>query len=49
MKKADRSGASVALLWGEDEVAAGEVTVKPLRGAAEQQRMARIAGEFCAP
>ena len=32
MKKADKSGASVALLLGEDEVAQGAVTVKPLRG-----------------
>ena len=31
MKKADKSGAAVALIWGEDEVAAGSVTVKPLR------------------
>jgi histidyl-tRNA synthetase len=31
MKKADKSGARVALIWGEDEVAAGTVTVKPLR------------------
>ncbi len=39
MKKADRSGAQLALLWGEDEVAAREVTVKPLRGEGEQQRL----------
>ena len=32
MKKADKSGAQVALLWGEDEVAAGTVAVKTLRG-----------------
>lgn len=38
MKKADRSGAQLALLWGEDEVATGEVTIKPLRGG-EQQRL----------
>ena len=31
MKKADKSGATVALIWGEDEVAAGTVTLKPLR------------------
>lgn len=31
MKKADRSGAQLALIWGEDEVAAGEVTLKSLR------------------
>jgi histidyl-tRNA synthetase len=39
MKKADRSGAAIALLWGEDEVAADEVSVKPLRDNGEQQRM----------
>ena len=31
MKKADKSGARLALIWGEDEVAAQVVTVKPLR------------------
>ncbi|RLA53550.1 MAG: histidine--tRNA ligase [Gammaproteobacteria bacterium] len=31
MKKADKSGARVALIWGEDEVAAQTVSVKPLR------------------
>jgi len=31
MKKADKSGAKLALIWGEDEVAAGTVTVKHLR------------------
>ena len=31
MKKADRSGAAVALIWGEDEVSSHTVTVKPLR------------------
>jgi histidyl-tRNA synthetase len=31
MKKADKSGARVALIWGEDEVAAQAVTVKTLR------------------
>ena len=38
LKKADRSGAPVALVWGEDEVAAGEVVLKPLRGG-EQRRL----------
>lgn len=33
MKKADKSGARVALIWGEDEVAAQTVSVKPLRDA----------------
>ncbi|GAB5414861.1 MAG: histidine--tRNA ligase [Congregibacter sp.] len=40
MKKADRSGAQLALLWGEDELAAGEVSLKPLRSAEEQRRVA---------
>ncbi|MDG2046519.1 MAG: histidine--tRNA ligase [Halioglobus sp.] len=31
MKKADRSGARVALIWGDDEVAAHAVTIKSLR------------------
>ena len=39
MKKADGSGAELALLIGEDEAAAGEVSLKPLRGG-EQQRIA---------
>ncbi len=33
MKKADKSGAQVALIWGEDEVATETVTIKPLRAA----------------
>jgi len=33
MKKADKSGARVALIWGEDEVAAGTVSLKALRGS----------------
>lgn len=41
MKKADRSGATLALLWGDDEVAAGEVTVKPLRDGQEQRSVSR--------
>jgi len=36
MKKADKSGAAVALLLGEDEIANGTVTVKPLRGEGTQ-------------
>ena len=35
MKSADRSGATVALLVGEDELADGEVTVRYLRGKAD--------------
>ena len=39
MKKADQSGAPYALILGEDEVAAGEVCLKPLRENGEQRRM----------
>ena len=50
MKRADASGAWLALIVGEDEVRAREVTVKSLRGAGDQQRVARagMAGEFAA-
>ena len=41
MKRADKSGARVALIWGEDEVAAQTVTVKSLR-APEGERAAQI-------
>lgn len=40
MKKADKSGASLALILGEDEVAQGRITVKPLRTGDEQQQVA---------
>ena len=43
MKKADKSGASIALLIGEDERQAGEVTLKFLRAEREQQRLAQTA------
>ena len=43
MKTADRSGAAVAVLVGEDEAAAGEVTVRPLQGQGEQRRVPRDA------
>ena len=36
MKLANRSGASVAVIVGEDEVAAGTVVVKPMHGEGEQ-------------
>ena len=39
LKRADSSGARIALIMGEDEVAAGEVTVKPLRTEDPQERM----------
>lgn len=40
MKRADASGARYAVIIGDDEAAAGEVTLKPLREAAEQRRVA---------
>ncbi|RDX34877.1 histidine--tRNA ligase [Idiomarina sp. HD9-110m-PIT-SAG05] len=39
MKKADKSGAEVALIIGADEIAQQQVTVKPLRTAEEQQTL----------
>jgi len=36
LKRADKSGARVALIWGEDEVRSGSVTVKHLRDEAGQ-------------
>ena len=41
MKAADKSGARLALLVGEDEVAQGTVTVRHLRGDAEQESVPR--------
>ncbi|WP_375176808.1 histidine--tRNA ligase [Marinobacter mobilis] len=41
MKKADRSGASVALLLGDNEIEAGTVGVKPLRADDPQQDVAQ--------
>lgn len=38
-KKADRSGASVALVLGEDEVKAGQVTLKYLRDTRDQETL----------
>jgi len=43
MKKADASGAALALIVGEDELEAAAVTVKPLRDARPQQQVARAA------
>ncbi|MCX7628023.1 MAG: histidine--tRNA ligase [Methylophilaceae bacterium] len=39
MKKADTSGARYAIIIGDDEAAAGEITLKPLRSGAEQLRL----------
>lgn len=41
MKRADRSGAAVAVIVGADELAVDEVTLKPLRGQGEQRRVPR--------
>lgn len=41
MKAADRSGATVAVIVGSDELAAGTVTLRPLRGEGEQRTVAR--------
>lgn len=41
MKRADRSGAHLALLIGEDELAADQVTIKHLREDKPQQSVAR--------
>lgn len=40
MKRADKSGAQIALILGEDELANQQVTVKYLRGQHEQQTIA---------
>ncbi len=45
MKKADRSGAMLALILGEEEVANGTVTLKPLRADAPQETCAQGALE----
>jgi histidyl-tRNA synthetase len=38
-KRADRSGAALALVLGEDELAQGKATVKPLRTQADQEQV----------
>jgi histidyl-tRNA synthetase len=38
MKKADASGARFAVIVGDDEALAGEISIKPLRELAEQAR-----------
>jgi len=40
MKRADASGAALAAIVGDDEAAASEITLKPLRQAAQQRRVA---------
>ena len=39
MKKADRSGARLALILGEDEMLAGNIAIKDLRDTGEQQHV----------
>jgi len=41
MKKADASGAHCAVILGDDEVQTLQATLKPLRGAGEQMRLAQ--------
>ena len=41
LKSADRSGARLALIVGPDEVAAGSVSVRPLRGEGTQRTVSR--------
>jgi len=43
MRKADASGARVALILGEDELRDGAVTLKPLRDARPQLQLERAA------
>ncbi len=43
MKAADRSGATVAIIVGSNELEAGVVVVRPLRGADEQRSVPREA------
>jgi histidyl-tRNA synthetase len=38
-KRADRSGAKVALVLGDDELARGQAGLKPLRGGGEQEQV----------
>jgi len=43
MKKADKSGAKVAIIIGEDELSAGQVQIKPLRGQGQTQAVSTVA------
>jgi histidyl-tRNA synthetase len=40
MKRADKSGASIAIILGEDEIAAKTATIKYLRAQQEQESLA---------
>ena len=46
-KRADKSGAAVAIVLGDDEIARGLAAVKPLRGGGEQQDCAFEALSGC--
>lgn len=49
LKKADASGASIALILGDEEVASGQVTVKHLRESGEQKSInSEKLGEYLA-
>jgi histidyl-tRNA synthetase len=39
LRRADRSGAALAIIRGSDEMAAGEASIKDLRGDAAQRRV----------
>ncbi len=41
LKSADRSGAGVALIVGTEELAAGTVSLRPMRGTGEQRTVLR--------
>ena len=41
MKRADRSGAALAVIVGDEELSAGTLTVKPLRDGGEQRELAQ--------
>ena len=43
LKRADASGARHALIFGDDEVARGEVAVKPLRDTSAAQYSVQLA------
>jgi histidyl-tRNA synthetase len=42
-KKADKSGASLAVVLGEDELQGGEAAVKPLRAGQGEQQLVALA------
>jgi histidyl-tRNA synthetase len=39
LRRADRSGATLAIIQGSEEIAAGEVAIKDLRGDATHRRV----------